>query len=388
MSHSTLTQARRKRTPKDFPLCRHRRGYWYKTFRKRYFYFEKIEDDPDGSISLKRWNHDKEYIFAGEEPPEFGEPASTTVLDICDHWLDHKLTLVKCGDLEQKTFDEYKDSAGQLIKIVGGKSLPAKACGPRQFEKVRVALAKKYNANGQAKRITQIRSIFNIAYEDQVIEDPPNFGRTFRKPKASAFRKLRNEKGNQQFTQHEVWTLIKHANINMKAMILLGLQCGMGNEDCAALPRSAIKDGWLEWARVKNAIPRRVPLWPETLDAIEVCISHASFKGEEELCFISARGNNYISPRLNGNVVAGDYKATVNRAKRDSGLETDRTFYDLRRTFETIAGETADQAAVDAVMGHTPSESNMAARYRQGISEERLQAVVNKVRDWLGEDQS
>ena len=58
-------------------------------------------------------------------------------------------------------------------------------------------------------------------------------------------------------------------------------------------------------------------------------------------------------------------------------------FYSLRRTFETVAGETLDQPAVDLVMGHTPNANDMAARYRQRIGDERLEAVAEHVRKWL-----
>src|SRR5690606_4631302 len=55
-------------------------------------------------------------------------------------------------------------------------------------------------------------------------------------------------------------------------------------------------------------------------------------------------------------------------------------FYALRHTFETVAGESRDQVAVDAVMGHDPGD--MASRYRERISDERLVAVTNHVHGW------
>ena len=58
-----------------------------------------------------------------------------------------------------------------------------------------------------------------------------------------------------------------------------------------------------------------------------------------------------------------------------------RGFYALRHTFETIAGESKDQVAVNAIMGHV--DNSMAAVYRERISDERLQAVVDVVREWL-----
>lgn len=58
-------------------------------------------------------------------------------------------------------------------------------------------------------------------------------------------------------------------------------------------------------------------------------------------------------------------------------------FYSLRRTFETVAGDTLDQVAVDFVMGHIPHANDMSARYRQRVGDERLEAVAEHVRKWL-----
>jgi integrase len=57
------------------------------------------------------------------------------------------------------------------------------------------------------------------------------------------------------------------------------------------------------------------------------------------------------------------------------------TFYALRHAFETIGGESCDQVAVDAIMGH--SRDDMASVYRERISDDRLRAVVKHVRQWL-----
>ena len=39
--------------------------------------------------------------------------------------------------------------------------------------------------------------------------------------------------------------------------------------------------------------------------------------------------------------------------------------------------------AVQAIMGHAPPAGDMSSVYRQRLSDERLEAVVNVVRDWL-----
>ena len=58
-----------------------------------------------------------------------------------------------------------------------------------------------------------------------------------------------------------------------------------------------------------------------------------------------------------------------------------RGFYTFRRVFETVAGDSRDQVAVDYIMGH--SRGDMASVYRQSIADDRLQAVVDHVHKWL-----
>ena len=56
-------------------------------------------------------------------------------------------------------------------------------------------------------------------------------------------------------------------------------------------------------------------------------------------------------------------------------------FYALRHTFETVAGGSKDQIAVNAIMGHV--DASMAAIYRERIDDDRLRAVTDHVHNWL-----
>jgi integrase len=58
-----------------------------------------------------------------------------------------------------------------------------------------------------------------------------------------------------------------------------------------------------------------------------------------------------------------------------------RGIYALRHVFQTVGGASRDQVAVDAIMGH--SDQSMAATYREGIGDDRLQAVAALVHRWL-----
>ena len=57
----------------------------------------------------------------------------------------------------------------------------------------------------------------------------------------------------------------------MKAMICLGLNCGFGCTDCAELKWTDldIVNARVRLPRRKTGISRDLPLWPETIEAIE-----------------------------------------------------------------------------------------------------------------------
>jgi hypothetical protein len=60
------------------------------------------------------------------------------------------------------------------------------------------------------------------------------------------------------------------------------------------------------------------------------------------------------------------------------------TFYDLRRSFATIADNLSrDKDGVKAIMGHVPESEDMLDLYRQGFFDDRLRSVVDHVRSWL-----
>jgi integrase len=173
----------------------------------------------------------------------------------------------------------------------------------------------------------------------------------------------------------------------MKAMVLLAINGGLGNTDLGMLPIRAIDidTGWLDYPRAKTAMPRRVPLWPETREAIRSVIEHRPSPNDDADCsllFIGRRGQNYVG-RHKGYRVTQEFARVCKKA----GIEG-RCFYDLRRTFQTIAERSRDLVAVRAIMGHAPSCGDMAAVYRQEVEDDRLRFVVDTVRNWLFSDES
>ena len=84
----------------------------------------------------------------------------------------------------------------------------------------------------------------------------------------------RAKRGPRIFEAAELKMTLDKAGTPMKAMILLGINTGLGNTDIATLPSKAVdlKHGWLDFPRGKTGIGRRCPLWPETIVAIREAI--------------------------------------------------------------------------------------------------------------------
>src|ERR1700730_8332686 len=95
------------------------------------------------------------------------------------------------------------------------------------------------------------------------------------RPSRKLVRRARNQAAKKLFDAGEIRKLVEKAPQPMKAMILLGINAGLGNADCGRLPLAAIdlEKNWLVYPRPKTEIQRRCPLWPETVQAVKEAIA-------------------------------------------------------------------------------------------------------------------
>ena len=360
-----------------FPLFKHPRGYWCKTVLGKHHYFGSVANDPKGTEAVKLWLFRKDWLLAGLTPPPYDPNGETTisVKYVCNRFIAAKEAKLEAGDLVLRSFEEHKDACKIILATIPA-SLEAKLLVPAHFQKVLAEINRRCKSpNTRGKWIGIVKQIFTFAYEDGLIDRPANFGADFKKPPQLAYRQHENAKGDQSFSADEIRALLKHADINMRAMILLGLQAGFSNVELTELPRSAVKGDWLEWPRAKTATKRRIPLWVETKQAIQAAIKAG--KPDGELVFYR-NGYRYSDRRY----ICYDFRKIAKLA----GVEN-HSFYDLRRSFQTISenhSEHYDLAAIQAIMGHVARSRDMSSRYRQFVSDDRLQAVTNAVRKWLG----
>lgn len=294
------------------------------------------------------------------------------------------------GQLSPRTYADYC-RAMTLFTGTFGKDRELTSLTPSDFEGLYHRLASQHGLLTLAREVTMIRTACKY-FADYCDAPQVRTGPKFRPPTQLAKRRERNrirqEHGARLFTPREIRSLLNNSNRFLKAMILLGVNGGLGNTDCASLPRSAIQNGWIDFPRPKTAIHRHIPLWEETSRALHVAtISRyqAKLAEDSKLVFVTKYGSRWVRAELkneNTLVVRDSISGAFKTLLRALNLyRPGLSFYTLRHNFETIAGETGDQAAVDAIMGHV--DGSMAETYRERISDERLQKVVGHVREWL-----
>jgi integrase len=377
----------------DFPLYAHATGRWAKKVCGKLHYFGKTADDPKGEKALDLWLDQKDELLAGRTP-HIG--TTIKVAEIVNQFLAHKEELLNAGEITQRTFAEY-EATGKRVASAFGRLTPVDALVAVDFRHLRASIAKDWGPVRLGNEIQRVRSIFKYAYDSGLIDKPPRFGADFKKPSRKVLRLNRAKNGPRMFEASEIRAIFDKCGPILRAMVLLGTNGGLGNADVANLPTSAVDldHAWLNYPRIKTGIDRRIPLWAETVTAIREAIrvrpKHKT-SADAGILFITKHGHRWCKaeaipdPETKKIVSKVDDAVSKEFAKVLKELEIVRRglgFFALRHTFETIGGDSRDQVATDAIMGHV--RDDMASAYRERVDDERLKAVVNHVHAWLFE---
>jgi integrase len=366
----------------DFPLFPHATGRWAKKIRGKMHYFGPW-DDPDAALT--KYLEQKDALHAGRKPREASD--GVTVKELGNQFLNAKRALVESGELTNRSWQDYKAACDRIVSHFGKGRLVADL-DPDDFATLRNKMAKKWGPVTLGNVIQRIRVVFKFAWDNGLIDRPVRYGQAFKRPSRKVVRIDRARKGPRLFTADEIRRLLGVAGVQMKAMILLGINGGFGNADCGHLPLSAVElePGLLDFPRPKTGIPRRCPLWPETVQAIRAASASRPGPKQEEhagLVFITKYGLPWAKDTAD-QTLAKEFGKLL-RALHINGRKG-LGFYTLRHTFRTVADESKDQPAVDFIMGH--EVPHMSAVYRETINDARLRAVTDHVRAWLFGDRA
>jgi integrase len=377
----------------DFPLFPHATRRWAKKIRGKLHYFGPW-DDPEGA--LNNFLDDRDDLYAGRKPRRLRVSTGVSVADLANQFLTSKRLLVDGGELTARSWRDYYVTCERIVKAFG-KDRAVVDLDAADFDTLKAQLAKTNSPATVGNEVNRVRVVMNWAFEQGVIDKPVRYGPAFKRPAKRVMRLERAKRGSRMFEAEQIRELLDGADVTMRAMILLGINAGLGNTDLADLQTRHVDldAGWLSYPRPKTGIGRRCKLWPETIDAVRAALSVRPAPKDEtdaSCVFLTDRGQRVTRMRARADdpetgkprpaakvdAVTREF-AVLLRAKKLSRPGVG--FYALRHSFETIAGESRDQVATDVVMGH--ADHTMGDHYRERVGDDRLTAVADVVRAWL-----
>jgi integrase len=395
--HSKAADRPKKPYP-EFPLYAHPLGYWSKKIRGEIHHFgrwgrvihgklTRLPYEPNWQESLATFKAQVDDIQVGRtsgrmaDEPTVKDTDELTIKGLGERFLTYKSKKMASGELGSRMFDEYHEIC-QLMADKFGKHRPVDDLVARDFEELRAGMADRWGPVRLSNAITRVKSVFKYGYEAGLIDRPFRFSLYFKKPSASVLRRHRAKNGQRMLEAEQISQLLDRASFQVRAMLLLGINAGLGNHDIATLPMSALDldAGWINYSRPKTGIPRRCPLWPETIAALrEVIIKRPKAQQADaiNLVFLTARGCPWLVKGIANPVSVAARKLIKAAGMHHRGIG----FYTLRHVFRTVADAAQDSVAVDLIMGHC--DPSMGARYRERIDNSRLVAVSEHVRQWL-----
>jgi len=370
MSNSSSSLPARKAKADRIPLWRHPSGRWCKKYRGRFHYF-----GTDLQSALVKYAEEWPYISTGQPVPIKG---GLTVRDLCNAFLTYKKGLLETGELTTFTWRDYHAVCEGFIAHFG-KERSVESLTPTDLDGLRAAAAKRLGPQALGVYLDKVRGVLKFAFDHCLIDRPVRLGSSLKGPGRRVLLQAKQAQGPRMYEPEQVKALLGAGDSVTRAWVLLGVNAGLGPMDLSELrvEHLDLDGGWLDMARRKTGIMRRIPLWSETIAAIRAALEVRPAPRERQYAdrvFLTSRGRALKAG-------AGDAVSPRWAALCEAAGVPNRGHYCLRHVFRTIADEVRDAPAIDLVMGHT--DAGMASYYRERIADARLLRVTEHVREWL-----
>lgn len=374
---SNKTLKPRKPYP-SFPLWPHQNGQWCKKIKGR-FRFYGTWDDP--KAALAEYNRLRVYHETGTDPE--AQQDGFTVKNAIDRFLDRLESKVEIGERSNRHFLDCKATAQIIVSVIDRSRLVESLSGD-DFFRLRRKFSVKQNGEPASPatisgHIRRTVAVFSHAVKEGHV-DRVVYGADFKELSEKQKTEIEQSAGDKYLDRETIRQLLAAANYRFRAMLLLGINCGMGNADCARLriDELDLDGGWYETKRGKTAVRRCAKLWPETVEALRVVLTrrfdHRN-KADADLVFITRYGRSYKDP------TAITHEFTSLKEAADIETPSGVGFYSLRHTFRTEAVNYADETAIRWIMGH--KRKDIDDRYIHKAPKERIADLAEKIRTWL-----
>lgn len=368
----------RKTRSDKFPLTLHKTRQYCKKIRGKLYYF-----GTEKQKALESYLQQASSLHSGL--PSAGNGTNTQGIPIkvlANQYLDYQESRVESNEIKQRQLYDQTRLLKHFVKHVGPKKSLTQI-STIDIQNYRKKLIKEHKtANTINNYISAIKAMYNWSGENELIDKTPNL---------KAVKKITAAKVEKQtFTPKQIQQLLCRANKKLKAMILLGLNCGFGCTDCSELKWENINflDKRIQFARTKTGVNRNLPLWQETIDTLN------QLPRTSEYVFLTKKNNKYVrvvriekpdgtARLLNHNAISKEFSELI----KITGIQTEKGvgFYTLRRTAATLAARSGDPFAVQRLLGH--ADLKMASVYVQDVSEQ-TDRVINNTRKLIIQDDS
>ncbi|HWE95985.1 MAG TPA: tyrosine-type recombinase/integrase [Tepidisphaeraceae bacterium] len=358
----------------DFPLTPHPNGQWVKKVKGDLFYFGRWKEDSRGVNALADWLSRKDAIFAGLDKLRVAAVADDMTLGrLMGMFLESRRAAMLAKELSPTTYGDYLRELQSFVNTCGADAKAA-ALRPEHFAKYASDLraTRKLGLHAR-KRVTQyVKAMLNWGAGNGYFP-APTYGNEFAAPdtRPDAIRQAKARGGKKDFSKRivsgvEIDQLYDRANPQFKAIILLGVNCGLGPADIGRLcwRHVCLDTGEMNMPRGKTGAERRGYLWKRTRTALArvAALKHnqaaLARDGQEALVFWSRKAVPMYRERevVKDGVSVGvkidnAISITFGRYARELKLEG-VTHYRLRHTFKTLGKKAKDRDALNMMMGH------------------------------------
>ncbi|MFC1793381.1 tyrosine-type recombinase/integrase [Planctomycetota bacterium] len=368
--------SKRKTRSDKFPLTLHPTGQYCKKIKGKIRYF-----GTDKNKALEKYLAQATYLHGAQSLIPKISNGKMTLKQLCDLYLRYQNSRVLVGDITAKHYNDQTYSLNRFMVFLG-QGCRIENISTLDLQNYKRKLQSSYpSVDRQNLHIGLMKAMFHWARKNDVLEGIPNIDAI------SKDRVVHKEKYT--FNKKQIRKLLSTADVKMKAMIWLDLNCGFGCTDCSRLKWEDLdfKNSRVELARSKTKIDRNLPLWPETIKALKEIPRSGS------LVFTTSKDHPWIRTTATTNdngepkyIIDNRISTKFSRLMKKVGIQAPKGtgFYTFRRTAATIAARSGDPFAVQRLLGHV--DLTMATRYVQDVSEQTDRVIENSRKHFIGKE--
>ena len=299
-------------------------------------------------------------------------PTGLTVSRLCELFLTSKRAEASRGDISPITLDHLERTCRLIVDAIGGR----KVCDLKgiDFTSLRNSMPSDWGTHNVAGNVRRIRQVFKFGCDNDLCP-PVKFGE-LKVPSKRVARGERNQQEHRVWTSQRINQLLTVCTATDRAIILLGIHCGMTLADCGRLERGMIDGNWLTQLRLKSNVVRVARLSDTVLKAVLEADS-----GLDGPMLRTQAGNPVWA--TNGSY----FSSRLVRLKQRAGIEEGVTHHGLRRTFYSVASRCPNVPieVIKGIMAHAPDGIG-SEHYQVGVDRNAISKVSEYMDLWLSNE--